>query len=409
MENYNSQKKNTLILTNEVFNILVNSVIQKFTLKNNIRDNYKETQLFGFGNYDTEKPNLKSDFEKIIKGYINGKYLYNKKREASTGKPIIKISNEYKYVFFNFLGFKDIDDFLKQDIINPTQKKKQLDILSSESIIEDYFYVSYYYGEDNKLNKGEVVIRNQWKNIEMNYIYENKYGKTVVYSYFGNIIQNEGFVFFDTKYFTGNKKNEGAKFIFFTGKSALNERDYLIGTYSGFDKYDNTIAGKMILKKIKNKRSMEMEVANKEFDAVICQELNKKRIVVDSIVRKNPLLFSKKSPYAKILNDISNKYLLKIIHKNKTFELKLNIVKYHLKIKSIDESLFFENDKINLVNNGQVINMVFSINGLYFIKRISIYIKAHNLKKEKGIHEGKYTAVDVNNNILSGIIIFEKL
>jgi hypothetical protein len=70
-----------------------------------------------------------------------------------------------------------------------------------------------------------------------------------------------------------NKKSEGAKFIFFIGKSSPNERHYLIGTYSGFDKYDRAIAGKMILKKYNTKAEVEEEVNEKSFDPIICQEL----------------------------------------------------------------------------------------------------------------------------------------
>ncbi|CAM1364192.1 hypothetical protein [Tenacibaculum xiamenense] len=405
MGNYNKVSK-SLILTNEIFTILLNNIIERFSNTYQIQDNYKETEVFGFGNYTPEKPNLKNEFEKIAKAYINGKYLYNKKREALTGKPFIKISDEYRYVFFNYLGLRNLEEFLAQGSISEEQKKKQVEILINSTTTEDYYYTSYYYGEDNRLNKGEVIIRNKWKNIEINYVYEDNYGKIGTYTFFGTITKNEGFLFIDTKFFNGNKKNEGAKLVFFIGKSAPHERDYLIGTYSGFDKYDNTIAGKMILKKFDNKQKMEEEVQNKDFDPVICQELNKKRIVVDSVIRKNPLLFSKKSPYAQILNDISREYLLKINHQKETYDLKLKVEKYHLKIKSIDESLFIENDEINLINNGQVLNIVFTINGVFYIKRISIYIKVYNLIKENGKRIGKYTAADVNNNIINGEVEF---
>ncbi|MDC3133031.1 hypothetical protein OA501_02330, partial [Flavobacteriaceae bacterium] len=254
--------KKTLVLTTAVFNILLGKIISHFSSKNDIDiPKYKENQLYGFGNYTSEKPNLKKDFELVLKGYINGKYLYNKNREASTGRPFVKISREYKYIFFNYLGFKDVYEFINQDFFTPNQKSKQLELLNQENSIEDYYYVCYYFGEDERMNKGQVIIYRQWKNIEMKYIYEDGNGHTGVYSFFGSVIHSEGFLFFDTKFYVENKKNEGAKFIFFIGKSAPHERNYLIGTYSGFDKYDNTIAGKIILKKLDSQIQMEKEVS----------------------------------------------------------------------------------------------------------------------------------------------------
>ncbi|WP_417371789.1 hypothetical protein [Gelidibacter japonicus] len=410
MEKINKpESKETLVLTKAVFITLIEKIIEHFRISHKIDSNYKETQLFGFGNYDLNKANLKNELELIIKGYINGKYLYNKNREALTGKPFIKISREYKYVFFNYLGYKDVNEFINQDFFTPSQKSKQLEVLHKDNNIEDFYYASYYYGEDKKMNKGHVVIYNQWKSIEMKYIYEDDYGKTGIYSFFGNITNNEGFVFFDTKFYNENKKNEGAKFIFFIGKSVPHEREYLIGTYSGFDKYDNTIAGKMILKKFDTRNNMEIEVSSKLFDPIICQELNKKRIVVESVMRKSPLLFSTKSPYAHILDSISNKYLVKFYFEKKIYSIKVVIENSHLNIKSLEDSLFIENDRINLINNGQIIHLDFSINGLFYIQEVSIYVKSMGLIDIYSEHKGQYTATDVNNNIISGVVEFKTI
>ena len=407
MENKNnSEIKETLILTKTVFKTLLNKLIEHFKNTHNLITDYRETQLFGFGNYDPNKANLKNDLELVVKGYINGKYLYNKNREATTGKPYIKISREYKYVFFNYLGYKDVHEFINQDFITSIQKSKQLETLQQDNNIEDYYYVCYYFGEDKKMNKGQVIIYNQWKNIEMKYIYRDEFGKIGTYTYFGNITSSEGFVWFDTKFYTGNKKNDGAKFIFFVGKSAPYEREFLLGTYSGFDKYDNTIAGKMILKKIGTRDQMEVEVSNKQFDPILSLELSKKRFVIESVIRKNPLNFSKKSPYAQVLYDIAKKYSVKFYHKEDTHEINLNIEKIHLNIKSLNPSLIIKNDQINLVSNGQIINLDFSINGLFYILKASLYIKSYDLlTKDKKI--GKFTAVDVNNKIISGDVEFK--
>ena len=70
---------------------------------------------------NSEEPNLKNDLELLLRGYVNGKYLYNKHREASSGKPIIKISREYKLLFFNYLGFRNVAEFIKSDLFTAKQ------------------------------------------------------------------------------------------------------------------------------------------------------------------------------------------------------------------------------------------------------------------------------------------------
>jgi hypothetical protein len=93
MENFiNPNSSETLILTKNTFSVLLYNVIQHFKDKHAINARYKDSQLYGFGSYTSEKPNLKSDLEQILKGYVNGKYLYNKHRESQLGIPINSFS-----------------------------------------------------------------------------------------------------------------------------------------------------------------------------------------------------------------------------------------------------------------------------------------------------------------------------
>ncbi len=399
----------TLFLTKQVFNILLNSVLDHFKKSHGISEKYKDSQLYGFGNYNTEKPSLKNDLELILRGYVNGKYLYNKHREAISGKPIIKISREYKSLFFNYLGYKSIVEFIKSDLLTTKQRNKQLELLNKAGKLDDHYYVCYYFGEDSHMNKGQVVLYNNWKTIEMVYVYEDENGEKGIYTFYGTITQSEDFAHFDTKYYVGNKKSEGAKFIFFIGKSSPNERHYLIGTYSGFDKYDRAIAGKMILKKYNSKTEIEDEVDNKSFDPIICQELNKNRLVVESNIRKNPLMFSKKSPFAQVLMNTYGDYTFEFeLEKNK-FELKLKIEKYHFNIISLNDSIIIEDDRVSVLNKGQVLNFDFSISGMFYLQKVSIYINALDFAEDKKEAKGNFNGVDINNKIVSGIVLIEKL
>jgi len=405
---YNQDINQTLLLTKQVFLTLLNSMITQFKSSNTLHK-YKDSQLYGFGNYDLEKPNLKNELETILKGYVNGKYLYNKYREAASGKPIIKISREYQSLFFKYIDYKNIFEYIGSDLFSLEEKNKQLLLLTNIETIDDHYYICYYYGEDNKMIKGQVIIYNGWKTIEIKYFYNHNNKDNVVYSFVGTINHSEDFVHFDTKYFVGSKKNEGAKFIFFIGKSYPSERQYLIGTYSGFDKYDRAIAGKMILKKFDSKAEIDIEVSDPSFDSIICQELNKNRIVVESNIRKNPLTFSKKSPYAKVLMNSFGNYSFSFKLDENIFELKVKIEKYHYNIVSLNNYIVIEDDKISLVNKGQILNLDFSISGMFHLQKVSIYLNVFDFTNHDIESRCDFIGVDINNNIVSGKLLIKVL
>lgn len=410
MENiFNKARTESLLLLKNTFRILLEEIIKYFKDSNNISTNYNNSQLYGFGNFDTEKPNLKDELEQILKGYVNGKYLYNKFRELQSGKPIIKISRDYKFLFFNYLGYKDIYEFLETNLFDEIEKKSQIELLNKGSQQSNYYYVCYYYGEDNKMNKGEVIIYNDWKKLEIIYVYPDNNGYNEIYSFYGTIKQSDDFIFFDTKYYIGGKNSEGAKFTFFIGKSSPNERNYLVGTYSGFDKYDRAIAGKIILKKYNSKSEIEEEVNNVNFDPIICQEINKSRIVVESNIRKNPLLFSKQSPYSQILLKISGNYNLTFKLKKQSYSLKINIENYHYNIICLNEAIIIENDKITLLSKSQILNFDFYISGIFYLQKVSIYLNTQYFIKNKEKATGSFNGVDVNNKIISGDVLINPI
>jgi hypothetical protein len=403
MENIsNKENSEALTLTKQVFNILLDSIISHFKKSHSIQENYNNSQLYGFGNYDSEKPSLKKDLEFTLKGYVNGKYLYNKHREAVSGKPTIKINREYKTLYFNYLGFKGVKDFIESNLVSHQQKVRQQELLLKSSKLEDDYYVCYYFGENNRMNKGQVIIYNEWKSVEMIYVYVDDDEKKGIYTFHGTINQSENFAHFDTKYYTGNKKNEGANFIFFIGKSSPNERLYLVGTYSGFDKYDRAIAGKMILKKYNSKVAIEEEVSNKSFDPIICQELNKNRLVVESNIRRNPLMFSKKSPFSQVLMKSSGEYTFEFKIEENGYPLKLKIEKYHYNIISLNDSIIIEDDSVSVINKGQILCLDFSLSGIFYLQKVSIYINALDFINKNTI--GNFNGVDINNNIISGYV-----
>lgn len=404
MENeINRENLETLVLTKFVFEKLLKSVVSKFKQSNLITSSYKDSQLYGFGNFDISKPSIKGELEMLLKGYVNGKYLYNKTREVSTGKPFIKISREYKFLFFNYLGYKDVFEFLYEEIKEEEEKDKQLQLLGNHSSNEDYYYVCYYYGEDKRMTKGQVIIYNNWKTFELVFVYQDRKGKPIFYNLFGTIKQENNFVHFDAKFFTGKGKIEGANFIFYVGKSFENERPILEGTYSSFDKYDHSIAGNLIMVRKETKEIMEAEANSFDFDPILSQELIHKRYIALSHVPQELSKLSLKSPYASVFGKLPNTYVGKFSLMGEFHLLTFYIQKYHYNIISKTENIVIENDGLSLENKGQILELHFSVVGIFILQKVSVYLKVYSLFQE-GAAIGYYTGVDINNNIASGEI-----
>lgn len=407
MENSNVLISEQLALTKYCFDKLVAGIINKFKNKYEI-DIINDSQLFGFGNYHVEKPNLKSEFEEITKNYINGKYLYNKNRELKQGRPVIKLNREYKYAFFHYLGYDSIESFLENEIEDELELEKQFSLLETSHTNEEFYYCAYYFGEDQKMTKGKLIIYNNWSNIELRFVYFDEKDVKSEHVFYGVTKMSEDFMFIHTKYIVNNTKREGASFIFFTGKSAPSERNYLIGTYSGFDKYNRAIAGKMILKKFEDKKAMENEFSTRKVDPLFTQELRRERIIVESHVPNTSIKISNKSPYASLFSNLAGNYVFTFYsNKDKLYSLELSIDTHNYNIISNDPNLIIENDIVKLINRGQNVYFDFEVMGVSYLQKVSMYIKMYTLMNPKNEVFGVFSGVDVNNKPINGNVKIE--
>lgn len=403
----NEYHKETLLITNDCFYKLHEEILKKFKGTHGALK-IKDSQLYGFGNYNLSKPNLKKELESILKSYINGKYLYNKFRECVSGKPTIKLSGDYKYVLFKYIGYGGINEFIDEHLTGK-QKELQYSILNQKSSNRDYYYVSYYFGEDKKLNKGTTIFYNNWKTVEMIDVYHEASGEKAEYKFHSNVIHSGAFVFLDTKFFLRHHKSEGARCVFFVGTSSPTERQFLKGTYSGFDKYDRAIAGVILLQKFDTLKDIESELGSKHFNPIIAQELNQKRFVVESGLIKDLRKLSKYSPFAKLLSTISGDYCIVFHIENRPHRLYIGILPYHLNINSANDSIIIVDDKIRLLGNGRILKLDFDIEGVFVLQSVSIYLDMLDLSSKTNKTNGSFHGMNINNNIVSGGVEFRPL
>lgn len=403
-----TKESGSIILTKYTFDRLFNSILKLFKHRYSL-DVISENQLYGFGNYDESLPSLKKEFEKTSNSFINGKYLYNKYRELQSGKPRIKISSYYKHTFFKYLGFNDVFEFLKYEVEDKTELQEQQKLLNEESTSKTYYYVMYYYGEDNQMTKGHFTILNNWKTFELVFVYKDTEENVVTYNLFGTILQQNSFAHFETSLFTEKRKIKGANFIFYIGKSTPTERPIIIGTYSSFDKYDHCIAGKIIAQQFDSKDTMMSEAFSDYFEPYISQELIKNRFINESSLPKHTLKLSNKSPYSDVFGRIPNKYrLIFNLDNGISHQLLILIEKYHYNIRCLEKNIFIENDRLSLENKGQILEISFDVFGVFFLQKVSLYVKTFYLLQEiTEDSQGVFSGVDINNNLVNGSIVIQ--
>jgi len=403
-----TKESGSIILTKYTFDRLFNSILKLFKHRYSL-DVISENQLYGFGNYDESLPSLKKEFEKTSNSFINGKYLYNKYRELQSGKPRIKISSYYKHTFFKYLGFNDVFEFLKYEVEDKTELQEQQKLLNEESTSKTYYYVMYYYGEDNQMTKGHFTILNNWKTFELVFVYKDTEENVVTYNLFGTILQQNNFAHFETSLFTEKRKIKGANFIFYIGKSTPTERPIIIGTYSSFDKYDHCIAGKIIAQQFDSKDTMMSEAFSDYFEPYISQELIKNRFINESSLPKHTLKLSNKSPYSDVFGRIPNKYrLIFNLDNGISHQLLILIEKYHYNIRCLEKNIFIENDRLSLENKGQILEISFDVFGVFFLQKVSLYVKTFYLLQEiTEDSQGVFSGVDINNNLVNGSIVIQ--
>lgn len=140
--------KHQCSLTRYIFKLLLEECLKKVKQKYGPDEKIPVRQLYGFGGigeYNSEGYSLKKLIEKdpkIIKRLgnsprINTKYLYDKYRDAEKeATPIITLERYHAWVYFSFLGFDGIEQFLNHFRENGTIKK--FEFQEQQELIENH-------------------------------------------------------------------------------------------------------------------------------------------------------------------------------------------------------------------------------------------------------------------------------
>ena len=395
-------KSESLVLTSEYFKLILDKIIETFMHKHNITNPPKTFQLFGYGSFNDDKPSLKKDFEEIGHEFINGKYLYDKSRELEKGKRTIKINEYYKSIILLYLGYENFEDFLNNINTSKEDKVKQRALINKNEE-NTYYYLNYYFGEDNSVIKGKTVISNNWKKIKHTFLYPLDDGSFREHYSDGSVNIHGDTITIRTKTLSGEKYIDGASEIYYTGHKDSSNINYLVGTYCTFDIYTNTVAGRSILEKCETKEDMDKKAQTPYIPPYIAMEVRDKRIVNNSVVPKHFLELSNRSPFSAIFGKIPGTYEITFQLKDDFEEtIKFKIVPNSYKIITLTENVYIEKDRMELLNKGSILNLRFNFSGIIALERVNIYFKTYYLKDGREFQKGVFSGIDNENRLING-------
>jgi len=116
-----------------------------------------------------------------------------------------------------------------------------------------YYYLNYYFGEDDTILKGKTIVSNNWKKIQHIFMYPLEDGTLREHYSQGSIKRQGDTLTIKTNTLSGDRYIEGASEIYYIGHKTPSSINYLIGTYCTFDIFTNTVAGRSILEKCESK------------------------------------------------------------------------------------------------------------------------------------------------------------
>lgn len=274
-----SYRKSGTLLTSRLFESLYKHLIHRFEVQYNVNaDTFMDYQLFGYGNYNTDKPNLKQYISEVTDVNVNGKYLYNKFLEWRKGSVPIRFTREYTDLYFNAAGYQNLQEFLEKVDLPEAVVKEQQDLSNDKTIgTEEENYVGYSQNEEGDIYKSKLVLSKGSKGVKWILIYREN-DTLIEYTYNGEIKYQENgmsFIFDNAK-----SELDRSLFIGFAYDKSIRIIPYLIGAFSGFDRDRLPVTGVVLFQRKRTWEEVENACSDAEIDSRIVNFLRGKRWTV---------------------------------------------------------------------------------------------------------------------------------
>lgn len=242
-------------------------------------------QLYGFGNYNEDKPNLKGFISEISGKWINGKYLYNKIKEIEK-EPTknIKLRRDYLSLLIVAAGYDNYSDYIKNStyLSENTRKKEGENFEEDTNDIDALYYVGYYVEDRQYYIKSKFTIY-KMKTASWEILYWEKNDDPTFYTYFGKCVPiGETALSFYFSKENSNLNKECFINLFFGNKMKV--KPILLGAYNGFGRNNNPVIGKLVFERVDNAVIQNEKVKNKEVNPIFHHYLFSQRLEVDGIL-----------------------------------------------------------------------------------------------------------------------------
>ncbi len=242
-------------------------------------------QLYGFGNYEEDKPNLKSFITERTGKWINGKYLYNKKREIdNTHKAKIKIRRDYLSILVSAAGYKNYNDYLQNSgYISPDVREVEQAIIEGSRQDENVLYYVGYYVEDRRYYIKSKFTIYQMKSATWEILYWEKDKEPTIYAYHGKCVPtgDSALSFYFNK--EDSSLNKECFVNLFYGNNMSN-KPLLLGAYCGFERSNRPVIGKLIFEEVPDAETQNIEVRSSRINPIFHHYLYSQRMMVEGIL-----------------------------------------------------------------------------------------------------------------------------
>jgi len=242
-------------------------------------------QLYGFGNYDEPKPNLKGYITEKTGQWINGKYLYNKKREIDSGhKAKVKIRKDYLAILITAAGYKDYKDYLQNSGYISADVREVEEAILEGSIQDEHvlYYVGYYVEDRRYYIKSKFTVY-QMQSASWEILYWERDKEPTIYSYFGKCVPtgDSALSFYFKK--EDSSLNKECFVNIFYGNN-MNNKPLLLGAYCGFDRSNNPVVGKLIFEEVADPETQNKKVRSRAINPIFHHHLYSQRLEVDGVL-----------------------------------------------------------------------------------------------------------------------------
>lgn len=274
-------------------------------------------QLYGFGSYNEDKPNLKEFIIEKTGKWINGKYLYNKVREVEKGNSkTVKMRRDYLSLLIMAVGYDNYNQYLNDSpfIDSNIRDTEKSNYHKTSNDADSIYYVGYYVEDRQYYIKSKFTIH-KMKTASWEILYWEKNNEPTYYTYFGKCVPTgESALSFYFSKENSSLNKECFVNLFYGNK--MQTKPVLLGAYCGFNRNNSPVIGKLIFEQVNDAETQDLKVKSKDINPIFHHYLFSQRMEVEGVLPHKDSDLSVSPNRLEIINFLIGDYLGFYLDKN---------------------------------------------------------------------------------------------